>query len=288
MILKRAYLELKNNFSSYRNDQIRRYENQNSWSIMLNNDQLELITDYNNKFVGIINQVEETSLKKSLQGKLKELTLPDLSKRRNSLNSFDGTGYYVDHMVENFDIYAIIQSKLDEYFKNDTDDTPIEEVQEFQIEAIKINEGVVSDDLLAVLTSRLEEIRKCIKNEICLSGVIMIGSTLEGLLLGVAKKFSNNFSTASKAPKKAFEEWTLCDLINVANELEILRKDRKDLSHLLRQYRNYIHPDREMKEKHHPDKHTLDTSYAILKGVVHDLNVHAEINAQIPSVHEAQ
>jgi len=85
-----------------------------------------------------------------------------------------------------------------------------------------------------VLQSRLEEIRKCLNVKASLATIFLIGSTLEGILLGMAShKYPMKFNQAASAPKdnsgkvKQFHEWSLNSFIEAAYETGLLKEDVK-------------------------------------------------------------
>lgn len=244
--------------------------------------QNQRIYDVAQNVESFISNLPEKRLKKELDGKLSNSCTYQSFKE-----DVDGTSKIYRSTSPGYrefnEVKPLLMNVLNQLSYYYIGDDSTEEVQQFQIEAITINEGVVSSKFLRLLEVRLSEIQLCVKYKICLGGMFLIGSTIEGLLLGVAEKFQ--FKSSSKAPKTELEKWTLSNLIDVANDLRILKKDRKDFSHRLREYRNYIHPDREIKEDHHPDIQTLKASYEVLKGIVDDLNVHAE---SVQSVLEEQ
>ena len=89
------------------------------------------------------------------------------------------------------------------------------------------------------------------------STVVLSGSILEALLQDALTKDSAILSkaeTSSKAPvHKTLEkgEWKLHDLIEVAVDLQILPLDRsKAIDQILRDYRNYVHPKKEIRSKY--------------------------------------
>lgn len=123
-----------------------------------------------------------------------------------------------------------------------------------------------------IIKQRINEIDICIKNEAFLSAVILIGSILEGVLLGTASIYPQLFNMAQGAPRdkdnrkvKRFPDWTLSDYINVAAEVKILNIDVKKFSHVVRDFRNYIHPYQQMASKFNPDKQTALICLQVLK-----------------------
>lgn len=83
----------------------------------------------------------------------------------------------------------------------------------------------------------------------------MMGGLLEGLLLARVNREPNQqpIRTAKAAPKDRktgtplpLKDWTLKDFIDVAHELRWVTVSAKDVSIVLRDYRNYIHPQKEL------------------------------------------
>jgi hypothetical protein len=95
-----------------------------------------------------------------------------------------------------------------------------------------------------VLGFRFEEIKKCLSADAPLSVIFLSGSTLEGILLGIAIKYPKAFNQAKSSPKdkegkvKQFKDWTLSNLIDVALEVGLIMEDVRKFSHSLRDFRN--------------------------------------------------
>jgi len=128
-----------------------------------------------------------------------------------------------------------------------------------------------------ILKERINESRQCIAHKAPLSSIFMAGSTLEGLLLGVASKYPKKFNESSASPKdsngkvKAFQDWTLDNFINVAHETGFLGLDVKKFSHVLRDFRNYIHPFQQASSNFTPDEHTAKICLQVLNSAIADL-----------------
>lgn len=129
----------------------------------------------------------------------------------------------------------------------------------------------------AILASRLEEITKGLKSGAPLSVIFMCGSVLEGVLLGTATQKPKEFNQASCSPKgktgkvKNFHDWTLAQLIDVACEVGEIKLDVKKFSHVLRDFRNYIHPYEQMASNFAPDRQTAEICFQVLKAALADL-----------------
>jgi len=107
----------------------------------------------------------------------------------------------------------------------------------------------------AILASRWEECCICLSAKASLAATVMIGGLLEALLLARFNKESDKekIHTAKTAPnahtgkgKKKLTDWTLSNYIDVAHELKWISESAKDVSTILRKYRNLIHPARQL------------------------------------------
>lgn len=129
-----------------------------------------------------------------------------------------------------------------------------------------------------VIQQRLDEIKKCLNGNIALGAIFLIGSTLEGLLIDVAKRNPEKFNKSKSAPKdtdgniKNFKDWSLNSLIDVAQETNFIGLDVKKFSHNLRDFRNYIHPEEQVTQNFNPDKNTALIAYNVLLAAMEDLN----------------
>lgn len=106
----------------------------------------------------------------------------------------------------------------------------------------------------AILEKRWAECIACLSAGAPLAATVMIGGLLEGLLLAKVNRESNKapIFTALAAPKdragktEPLKEWALQDYIAVAHELKWITVAAKDVGGVLRDYRNYIHPQKEL------------------------------------------
>ncbi|MCE3272243.1 MAG: hypothetical protein K0S57_2640 [Ramlibacter sp.] len=82
----------------------------------------------------------------------------------------------------------------------------------------------------------------------------MMGGLLEALFVARANRLTNKSAlfSAAAAPidgktKKALElrHWTLAPYIDVGHELMWISRSAKDIAVVLRDYRNYVHPEKE-------------------------------------------
>lgn len=128
-----------------------------------------------------------------------------------------------------------------------------------------------------VIKQRIEEIKIALHNNMPLSAIFLLGSTLEGLLLEVAITNPEIFNKAKATPKTRtsvplpFHSWTLNSLIDVAYEINFLDLNVKKFSHDLKDFRNYIHPRQQLIENFQPNIQTAEISYKVLEAVIANL-----------------
>ena len=161
-------------------------------------------------------------------------------------------------------------------FSESTDEITEQEFLAKDFGAIEWNQLNIENALLPVIKQRVEEISSCLKNNAALSVIFLCGSTLEGLLLNVARVHPREFNTSASAPLKdqkvkPLQEWTLDNLINVAYEVGFIDLDVKKFSHVLRDFRNYIHPYEQMARNFNPTIETAKISAQVLKAAFSQL-----------------
>jgi hypothetical protein len=132
--------------------------------------------------------------------------------------------------------------------------------------------------ICGILKQRIDEIRKGLTAQTPLAVIFLCGSTLEGVLLGIACAKAREFNQSAVSPRdkfgkvKQFQDWTLNDFINVARDLNLLGEDVKKFSHALRDFRNYIHPYQQMSSNFSPDEHTAKICWQVLQAAITQLS----------------
>jgi hypothetical protein len=154
------------------------------------------------------------------------------------------------------------------------DDFLNKEFAQISLDKLKIDSSVIN-----ILNSRISEINNSIKTKSALSCIILCGSVLEGILLGVASSKAKEFNQCEISPKNRdtqkvlqFNDWTLSNFIDVSYKLGFLGLDVKKYSHSLRDFRNYIHPYEQMSSGFNPDIETAKISWQVLRAAITDLS----------------
>jgi len=153
------------------------------------------------------------------------------------------------------------------------DDFLHKEFTNISLDNLKIDSSVIS-----ILDLRITEINNAIKTKSALSCIILCGSVLEGILLGIASSKAKEFNQCESSPKNKeskvlqFNDWSLSNFIDVAHKLGLLGLDVKKYSHSLRDFRNYIHPYEQMSSNFNPDIETAKISFQVLKAAITDLS----------------
>ena len=115
--------------------------------------------------------------------------------------------------------------------------------------------SLISDHKMqAILAKRWRECVICVNAGAPLAATVMMGGILEGLLLAKINQLPNSSQvfTASSAPRDKvgktlpLKVWTLKNYIDVAHELKWITTTAKDIGVVMRDYRNYIHPQKEL------------------------------------------
>lgn len=146
------------------------------------------------------------------------------------------------------------------------------EFTNINLRALKL-ENAITD----VLQHRIKEIEKCFSSDSPLAVILLAGSALEGIFLGLAIQHPRQFNSAKSSPKdssskvKPFHEWSLSGFIDVAKELGLIQHDTHKFSHSLRDFRNYIHPFEQMSSGFYPREHTAKICLQVLQAAIHEI-----------------
>ena len=147
---------------------------------------------------------------------------------------------------------------------------------------LEFSSSAFDQKFLAIVNERITEISKAMANEMPLAAIILIGSILEGVLYKVATKFPQKFNVAKAAPKNkdgkvlSLGSWSLNTLIEVAYEVNVLDKDVRDFSKVLRDFRNYIHPNEQMRQNFSPTMETAGIACQVLKAALKQITSFVE------------
>jgi hypothetical protein len=112
------------------------------------------------------------------------------------------------------------------------------------------------------LRHRLEEAHTCWESGACLAAVIMLGSTLEGVLYDVALARH----TTGPRPSDHLEE-----LITLAERQEWIGQDLIDYLKVLRNHRNLIHPKKQWTQQYTLEDDTVRIAWNVVVAAINDL-----------------
>ncbi len=132
-----------------------------------------------------------------------------------------------------------------------------------------------------ILERRWDECGRCVNAKAHLSAaVVMMGGLLEALFVARANRMADKspLVKASSAPvdsktKKVLDvrDWTLRPYIDVGHELGWITKSAKDVAAVLRDYRNYIHPEKERSHGVVLNEDDATMLWGVTKSLVHQL-----------------
>lgn len=144
-------------------------------------------------------------------------------------------------------------------------DSPITEVREFSF---------ISDtELRRVLERDYVEIQRAFISDCWKSVIILSGGAIETILLDVLKKDEAHARSAKSAPGISdLTKWDLSHLIDVAVEMKKVTSGVEKLSHSVRDYRNLVHPGKEIRDKLTFGKEEAKIALEVLHIVHRDLS----------------
>lgn len=181
----------------------------------------------------------------------------------------------------------IIKGKYVNFIKVNDDDWNVYNTTEIDVTesefmkldvAYDIDKLSLDSNMKKIIEERIDEMDKCIENNIPLAAIFLSGSTLEGILLNNALDHPQLYMSASSSPKvegkvKKISNWSLKDLIDVSAEIGFVQQDVKKFSHVLRNFRNYIHPFQQNLEKFSPSTDTSKICSQVLRLAINQLSL---------------
>jgi hypothetical protein len=130
-----------------------------------------------------------------------------------------------------------------------------------------------------VLRARWTECTLCLRANAALAATVMMGGLLEAILL--ARINSEHDKTSifmakaaprdSQAKTKHLKEWMLSDYIKVAHEMKWVSVSVRDVGEVLRDYRNYIHPYKQVSHNAHLSPEDAQLFWEVCKNITRQL-----------------
>lgn len=135
----------------------------------------------------------------------------------------------------------------------------------------------IQDPLLRdQLTSDWGEVERVRGVKAWKSCVILCGGILEGMLLDVLKRDEQQARSVYPQRKgkevSDLDQWDLVDLVNVAKDLGLLSKSAEYLGHGLREFRNLIHPGKQVREKVSLTQEEAEIAFNVIKVCLRELS----------------
>lgn len=139
---------------------------------------------------------------------------------------------------------------------------------------------LISDTAMqGILLARWAECTLCLHAKAALAATVMMGGLLEAILLARINSEHDkaNIFKAKAAPRDAqgktkhLKEWMLSDYIKVAHEMKWVSVSVKDVGEVLRDYRNYIHPYKQLSHNTHLNPDDAQLFWEVCKNITRQL-----------------
>jgi len=125
----------------------------------------------------------------------------------------------------------------------------------------------VTDEQLRNLIERdKRELDKCLEQQLCKSTLLLAGSIIEAILVDFFLAFPRRGSTSKKVL-----EANLATLVEWAHQDNLITSRTKELSTVIRSYRNLIHPGREYRLKEKVDIHSATVAASLVEIVAQEI-----------------
>jgi hypothetical protein len=111
-------------------------------------------------------------------------------------------------------------------------------------------------EMREILSRRWEECRRCVAAEAHLAAIVMMGGLLEAMFVARANQMADKgpLIKAASAPVDRqtgkvinYQDWMLDSYIKVGHELEWISDAARQVADILKEFRNYVHPAKELR-----------------------------------------
>lgn len=125
----------------------------------------------------------------------------------------------------------------------------------------------ISDEQIRIAVERdKKELDICIEHQACKSALVLAGSIIEAILVDYFLAFPRLNTT----PEQVLKE-TLSNLIDWAEQDRLISKSTKEISTVIRGYRNLIHPGKEYRLKEKVDIHSAIVASNLVEIVTQEI-----------------
>ena len=149
------------------------------------------------------------------------------------------------------------------------------------LQGIPDNVSVLVPDpaMQEILRNRWKETELCLNAGAYLAAVVMTGALLEALFLARVNRLKDKapLFKLSCTPKDRtgkpipLAEWTLKSFIDAGHELKWIRQAARDVGNVLRDYRNFIHPEKELRQGISINEHDAKMFWPILNSLAEQI-----------------
>lgn len=134
--------------------------------------------------------------------------------------------------------------------------------------------SVQDPEVRQILLRDMQECAVAIATGQTKNATIMTGSIIEALLYAKLQEkniVSYTIPKGTKSVKKPLKEMVLADLLFVAEQEALVTPNSIRLSHYIRDYRNFIHPAKEIRSKDDVSQENVLIMWSILKRLIYEL-----------------
>lgn len=126
----------------------------------------------------------------------------------------------------------------------------------------------ISDEQLRKMVERdKKELDSCFQHNLCKSTLLLSGSIVEAILVDFFLAFPRTNST----PEQVLAA-PLANLIEWAEQEKLISQRTKEISTVIRNYRNLIHPGREYRLQERIDSHTATVAHSLVEIIIQEIS----------------
>lgn len=190
---------------------------------------------------------------------------------KQDTEQYQKSKYIINKYVIEYVLTYIDKINLNKIYENKAIKINIENFENIGYLEIRKNiKKINNEKIRKIVTRDLEECAYSYLLGFNKTTIIMSGSIIESILVDLLlKKGIIKYNIGAKI--KNVNDMDLIDLLEVSNKEELIKDTTYHLSHILRKYRNIIHPCNEIKNAYDVDENISDLLWNALKTVIKEV-----------------
>ena len=195
-----------------------------------------------------------------------------LFKQENS-KQYQASRYKINYLIKNYIIEQEERIKRNATLFSRTENYNVEKLEEIGYTDDLINKisKIQNGDYREIALRDTFDCASSLLLGLYKPTIILVGSLIEGILIDLLNSKKINKYIVESGKNKKVEHMDLVDLLYITNKEKLVKNTTYNLSQVVRQFRNIIHPTNEIKNDFEISESNANLMWSALKAIISDV-----------------